>query len=829
MQNKTNISPETYSNPVFTARQLIYQPLKKWATGEHFTNPDLPLMYYPKGITLNKDGSTTFTCDFPNATSVYVSGTSPNSSMGNEKYEMTKNENGLWEVTVPDINPGFHYHFYYVDGIQVLNPLTPIGYGCFMSINYFNNPDEDSEFFLEKDVPHGEIIMEQFISSDTGRTRCCYVYTPPSYHLYTDKLYPVLILQHGVGENETGWVWHGQIANIMDNLIAENKCREMIVVINSAYVYGGTPTYDTFPGDFEGMIINDCLPMLRERYRIKEGRHNLAIAGLSMGSAQAMRTAIRRRDLFGSVGVFSGALPIVGTDYDGTEYILNPNLISEHYDLFYIGAGENEPFWTDTLIKLEELKANGAGDALYYTSHPGYHEWDVWRKLARDFVYKLFRRNDSADKLENGIPDNDCNTDNDYNTDTDSTSNNDCSSTPNQALTLDPLFFDNQHLEVHFDRLMSSFRNRHIEFEHSPHFANLKPVETLEPMETFFEKTKGLIYNEDGGLTINIDLPGATSVSLVNYSPKAPEKIVPMKRLEGDIFTVTLKDYPAGFYYHRYLADEKHEVMNRLLPIGYGCASPINYFEIPDKDDFYYVKNVPHGAVHFNRYYSETTGELRTCVVYTPPGYRAENKEKRYPVLYLQHGFGESEIGWVWHGKANYILDNLIHEGLCPEIIVVMNNGYAFTDKRHFSPLLGALEDVITNDCIPYIDSRYNTVADKKSRYIAGLSMGSMQSQTIAFNRPDCFSGLGMFSGGFIENNMFADYRAYLSDVERLNKDYPVLFMAYGEDEAERTTISGKIIAPYKAMGLNVHIYTTHGYHEWDVWRRSLREFLKLL
>jgi len=86
-----------------------------------------------------------------------------------------------------------------------------------------------------------------------------------------------------------------------------------------------------------------------------------------------------------------------------------------------------------------------------------------------------------------------------------------------------------------------------------------------------------------------------------------------------------------------------------------------------------------------------------------------------------------------------------------------------------------------------------------------------------------------MFSGGFIENNMFADYRAYLSDVERLNKDYPVLFMAYGEDEAERTTVSGKIIAPYKAMGLNVHIYTTHGYHEWDVWRRSLREFLKLL
>lgn len=378
-----------YDNPVFYSQMLMFEPLEKWATGEHFEDPSLPLRYFPRGCVLNDDGSVTFTCDFPNASSVSVAGLG--GSMGVERYEMSKNPDGLWQVTVNDIAPGFHYHHYYVDGVQTINPLAPIGYGCFTPINYFDVPDNDSEFYLEKNVPHGEIVMEQFTCSENGRVRCCYIYTPPSYHENPNKLYPVLFLQHGVGENETGWVWHGHINNIMDNLIADGRCEEMLVVINSAYVYCDAPISDLFPGNFEEMLLNDCIPMLKERYRILSGRSSFAIAGLSMGSAQAMRTAVRRPDLFASVGVFSGALPIVGTDYDGSKYILNPEVISKDFDLFFIGAGENEPFWTDTLAKLKQLEENGAGPALYYSSYPGFHEWDVWRKLARDFICRLFR------------------------------------------------------------------------------------------------------------------------------------------------------------------------------------------------------------------------------------------------------------------------------------------------------------------------------------------------------------------------------------------------------------------------------------------------------
>lgn len=378
-----------YDNPALFSQMMFYPPLKKWATFEHINHPESPLHEYPQGISIDDQGKITFTCYFPNASSVSVAGAG--GSMGTQKYDMEKDDNGYWHVTINNIAPGFHYHFYYVDGIQTINPLAPVGYGCFNPINYFDMPDKNSDFFMTKDVPHGEICMELFKCSVNDKTRNCYIYTPPGYNSDDRKSYPVLFLQHGVGENETGWVWHGHIANIIDNLVYDKKCREMIVVVNSAYVFSNKPSMHIFPGDFDTMLINDCLTMLTKRYRILTDRHNMAIAGLSMGSAQALRTAILHPEIFANVGVFSGSLPIKGMDYDGSRYIEHPELISTDYDVFYVGAGTNEPFWTDTLNKLKELKDLGAGNALCYSSYPGFHEWDVWRKLARDFICSLFK------------------------------------------------------------------------------------------------------------------------------------------------------------------------------------------------------------------------------------------------------------------------------------------------------------------------------------------------------------------------------------------------------------------------------------------------------
>ncbi len=400
--------------------------------------------------------------------------------------------------------------------------------------------------------------------------------------------------------------------------------------------------------------------------------------------------------------------------------------------------------------------------------------------------------------------------------------------TTNHALTIEPLFFDNEHIDVHFERLMSCFCNRHLDFPNSDRFGSIAKIETLEPKPTFFQSDQGISYPDENSITITMRAPNAKNVILNIFSGKAKENNIEMTDMGNGLFSTTLHDMTPGFYYHKYVVDG-NELLNPLAPIGYGCFQPINYFEIPDKNNFYYEKDVPHGSIHMNQYYSSVTEEMRNCYVYTPPGYRVKDKSKRYPVLYLQHGAGESETGWIWHGKINYIMDNLLADNKCEEMIIVMNSGYAISSKKKYPPLLGALGDVLADDCIPYIDSHYNTCPERTHRAIAGLSMGAMQSQWIAFNYPELYSGVGMFSGGFTVKDQFADYTELLNDSDSFNNTYSVLFASYGEQEGERFREARTILEEYAKKGINSTIYSTPGYHEWDVWRYCVYEFLPLL
>lgn len=400
----------------------------------------------------------------------------------------------------------------------------------------------------------------------------------------------------------------------------------------------------------------------------------------------------------------------------------------------------------------------------------------------------------------------------------------------NHALTVEPLFFDNDYMDVDFPRLMSCFSNEYIDFPNSSDFNNIPKVETLLPGETFFKSTSGITYNDDDSITIKMKAPGATSITLVMLSPKAPVQKIPLNEdsNEKGLFFVTLKGLRPGFYYHKYIVNG-NELINPLIPIGYGCFQPINFFEIPGSDDYYYEKDVTHGTIHINQYYSTVTKEMRNCFVYTPPGYRSDDKQTQYPVLYLQHGAGESETGWIWQGKANYIFDNLIAENKCNNMIVVMNNGYAINESGCYPPLIGAIGDVLADDCIPYIDSHYNTIADRNKRAIAGLSMGAMQSQWIAFHYKDLYSAVGLFSGGFTVKDDFADYTDLLNDTETFNSLFPLLFASYGEQEDERFLEAKTTLDNYTRKGLVSTVYSTPGYHEWDVWRKCLHQFAQLL
>ena len=228
---------------------------------------------------------------------------------------------------------------------------------------------------------------------------------------------------------------------------------------------------------------------------------------------------------------------------------------------------------------------------------------------------------------------------------------------------------------------------------------------------------------------------------------------------------------------------------------------------------------------------------MRRCFIYTPPGYN-EDANKRYPVLYLQHGGGEDETGWASQGHANLIMDNLIAEGNAVPFIIVMDNGTWRMPQRPANgerpaqwPPEGwadGFKNTLLKDIIPMIDAGYRTLPDPQHRAMAGLSMGGMQTRAITLANSDVFSHVGMFSGGSISPE----------DVEKspdFKKNVKLLFVGYGSRELEnpRRGNSGdpkENTEKLKAAGMNTHFYVSpQTAHEWQSWRRSLHQFAPLL
>ncbi len=252
--------------------------------------------------------------------------------------------------------------------------------------------------------------------------------------------------------------------------------------------------------------------------------------------------------------------------------------------------------------------------------------------------------------------------------------------------------------------------------------------------------------------------------------------------------------------------------------------------EIPAHDqDFYMVKHVPHGQLREITFHSASTDTERRAFVYTPPGYD-QHPDQRYPVLYLQHGWGENEYGWGQQGRVGAIMDNLIAAGKARPFLIVM--AYGMTNKVHFGGLrsfkIEPFETVLVKELIPYIDAHFRTLADQPDRAMAGLSMGGMETKMITLRNLDTFAYIGLFSGGSIKPSDIADLAAFMAK----NK---LVFVSYGSREIEggRTHFGDEPKANVEALeaaGINCHNYISPGTaHEWLTWRRSLHEFAPLL
>jgi len=310
------------------------------------------------------------------------------------KYEFTAGDDGYWRYECPDFPAGFHYVFFEVDGVSTYHPNLPMGYGYGKSVNFVDLPGKD-DFYLLKDVPHGVLSMEIYKSGVSGRFRNCWVYTPPGYNTSGEKRYPVLYIQHGGGEDETGWFWQGKLNYILDNLIAEGLCEEMIVVTNS-----GSADKEIGPDEFTSanvsqIILTDCIPLIDSKYRTKADRHSRAISGLSMGGGISRHLAHTYPEVFANMGIFSSGQGFMvagesqGWVFDYTELFKTPEFYNSVMDITFVACGTEDMRHPYTKTQAEELTEKGYN--VEYHAYPGDHEWNVWRLAARDFIMKLFK------------------------------------------------------------------------------------------------------------------------------------------------------------------------------------------------------------------------------------------------------------------------------------------------------------------------------------------------------------------------------------------------------------------------------------------------------
>ncbi len=345
---------------------------------------------------------------------------------------------------------------------------------------------------------------------------------------------------------------------------------------------------------------------------------------------------------------------------------------------------------------------------------------------------------------------------------------------------------------------------------------------------------------------VRLKAPEATKVRLNFWSGP---KVDMVKQADG-FWTITTDPLAPGLHYYTLIVDGV-EMSDPGSQAFFGGSKYASAVEVPEAGvDYYAIRAVPHGQVREVWYDSKVTGTWRHALVYLPPGYEEQTKT-RYPVLYLQHGGGEDETGWIRQGRANFILDNLIAAGTCKPMIVVMAYGYArragyvppdLTGKPFGSPemmkamqdMAKAFEDDVTQALIPFVDATYRTIADRDHRAMAGLSMGGMQTFQITLNHLDLFSYIGGFSGAgglqmisgqapdwkTVYGGVFADPAAFAKKVH-------VLWLGVGTVEPERMREGiRKFHAALTEAGIQ-HVYweSPGTDHEWQTWRRDLKDF----
>jgi enterochelin esterase family protein len=330
----------------------------------------------------------------------------------------TKGEDGAWIGVSRPVDEGFHYYRMIIDGAEVPDPGSKFFYGANRWGSAVEVPAHDSEFYAVKDVPHGQLRQTLYFSQSSNTTRRCFVYTPPDYDKNPNTRYPVLYLQHGAGEDETGWGSQGHAGLILDNLIAGGKVKPFIVVMDNggniggggrggpptagrgappaagAQPPGGAPGRGGAPGgpprfNFSGfakILTEELIPFVDANFRTLADQPHRAMAGLSMGGMQTKQITLANLDKFSHIGMFSGG-SLAPTDVpmeDAAGFKLKVKVL-------FVSYGSKEAAGAATAKANHEALEKMGIPNTYYVSPDTAHEWQSWRRSLYQFAPLLFR------------------------------------------------------------------------------------------------------------------------------------------------------------------------------------------------------------------------------------------------------------------------------------------------------------------------------------------------------------------------------------------------------------------------------------------------------
>ena len=362
---------------------------------------------YPR---VDASGKAQFRIKAPDATTVKLN------FWSNPKMDMVKQPDGFWTATTPPLVPGLHYYTLIIDGVEVSDPGSHSYFGGGKDASAIEVPEAGSTYYLPQDVPHGAVREIWYNSKVTGTWRHALVYTPPDYDTNRSARYPVLYLQHGGGEDETGWIKQGHANFILDNLIASKASKPMIIVMAYGYAHRlgyvepdltgkgfGSPemmkSLDEMFGAFDEDLTQALIPYVDANFRTIADRDHRAMAGLSMGGMQTFQTTFNHLDTFSYIGGFSGAGGLMAfggkpfdpkTAYNGA--LADPDAFAKKVHLVWIGIGTEEPAMMHTgIVNFHDSLTKANVKHVFYESPGTSHEWQTWRRDLKDFAPRLFQ------------------------------------------------------------------------------------------------------------------------------------------------------------------------------------------------------------------------------------------------------------------------------------------------------------------------------------------------------------------------------------------------------------------------------------------------------